>query len=98
MGIKITHRESGSGRHCLHNWKQITQDLWGLETVAGYKLELREQPYQRTPPGKARISEQEGMEVSKEIEKLVWEKAVCKVTICREQFVSWIFTVSKDMR
>ena len=61
---------TGGLPHCLSNWNRITSDLWTLEVVKGYQLELVSLPYQDFIPGPPCWSKMNCALITDEVEKL----------------------------
>ena len=66
-----------AGRLCLfvENWKKLTQDLWVLNTIQGYKISFSTDPYQRGIPEFV-VSNEEKVFISQEIQSLLDKGAV----------------------
>jgi len=80
----------------LGNWEKLTQDPQILQHVQGYKIPLKEKPFQRFPPIPPKLSPKEIEQVDREIADMIQKGAVEKVIkIDKDQFLSSIFLVPK---
>ena len=76
----------------------LTDDLWVLQTVAGYQLELSETPCQTSYPHPMRCSKEEQAQITTEVAELLAKGAIQETQLLPESFVSQIFLVEKKDR
>ena len=50
---------AGRVKHFLSNWQAITQDEWVWQTIAGYRIEFLQKPYQNGKPPQIAFTEKE---------------------------------------
>ena len=77
-------------------WQVITSDKWILNTVAGYRLEFDQMPYQFSPPRPIKFSDAEHNLILKEIESILTRQIISEVTPSEGQyFFKHFFTCEK---
>ena len=77
----------------MENWKKLTQDPWVLNTIQGYKIPFRTDPYQKGIPES--VLSKEEIFVSQEIQTLLDKGATSSALYHPGNFFSRIFTVPK---
>ena len=74
-------------------WQEITSDKWILNTVAGYRLEFDQMPYQFSPPRPIKFCDAEHNLILKKIESMLTRQIISEVTPSAGQYLSNIFHV-----
>ena len=93
--ISIPHQVlAGRLRLFVDNWKKLTQDLWVLNTIQGYKIPFSMDPYQKGIPESV-VSKEEDVYISQEIQSLLDKGAVIPAPYHPGNFFSTVFTVPK---
>ena len=96
MDLKINCPElAGRLAQYIHNWEQLTEDRWVLQTVSGYQLELAQRPWQIKPMPEIQCSAEEWVKILEEIKELLSKGAIKETTLRAESFVPQIFLVAK---
>uniref|UniRef100_H3B0A9 ribonuclease H n=1 Tax=Latimeria chalumnae TaxID=7897 RepID=H3B0A9_LATCH len=81
---------------CFHNWERVTGDLWVLDAIQGYRLELVSHPVQDSWPRELRFSLDKEALIRQELGKLVQKRVISPVNPdVGPGFVSTIFLVPK---
>ena len=81
----------------MEKWQEITSGKWILNTVARYRLEFDQMPYQFSPPRPIKFSDAEHNLILKEIESMLTRQIISEVTPSEGQYLSNIFSrVKKD--
>ena len=85
----------------ISNWRNLTSDLWVLETIAGYHLKFESVPIELNLPRPPPFKEAEIQLIDEEVDKLLNLRAIQIALPCHEEFLSNLFLVPKktgDMR
>ena len=62
------------------NWLKVTQDLWVLDRVTGYRIKLQSTSAQLSPPRAGVCSSQEQSLINEEISKMLFKRAIAGST------------------
>ena len=76
-------------------WKVLTEDLWVLNTIAGYQISFKEVPMQAQRPPEARFSKEQEVLLRAEIDTLLQKGATLPQVHNPEGFYSTLFLVPK---
>ena len=81
----------------MEKWQENTSDKWIINTVAGYRLEFDQMPFQISPPGPIKFSDAEHNLILKEIESMLTRQIISEVTPSEGQYSSSFFSrLKKD--
>ncbi|XP_056388255.1 uncharacterized protein LOC130283090 [Hyla sarda] len=78
-----------------HAWSAITADVWVLQTVAGFHLELQSLPVLGVIPTPIRFSEQNAILIDNEVRDLLSKHAIMESDPSSLGFISNLFLVKK---
>ena len=86
---------AGRVQFFTHNWAQITQDPWVLQTIKGLCLPFTAFPVQEVAPAEMRFPTEQEELISVEVQTLVQKGAIYLLKDHQVSFVSQLFLVPK---
>ena len=63
----------------MSNWRVITNDMWVLNCIQGYTIDLVSQPHQAHPPAELKFSQAETESLTAEVQRMITEQAVSHI-------------------
>ena len=86
---------AGRLKYFLKNWEKVTNDSTILSIVKGYSIDFVETPYQPKTPIRGISNQFQEELVSQEMKEMLEKGVIREVIHCEDQFVSYLFLVSK---
>ncbi len=91
----VDNFRAGAVSKCLPRWKQITNDKWVLDIVKGYRIELKNDPYQAYRPRPLRLEPNSQSQLDEALKEFLCVGIIVPCNYEEEGFYSTLFPIAK---